>query len=90
MRERQRKMENNAIHSKIEYSDLRLNIFGWWSTSLAWFAYARIFSTFFIAFPLKFRKQELLVFFLCTRGQQASKQANNVWRANERYEEKNL
>lgn len=32
------------------------------------------FRLFFIAFPLKFRKQELLVFFLCTRGQQASKQ----------------
>lgn len=53
---RQRKMQNKAIkhHSKIEYSDLCVNIFGWWSTfsnllarSLAWFAYARIFSIFF-------------------------------------------
>lgn len=89
MRERQRKMENNAIHSKIEYSDLRLNIFGWWSTSLAWFAYARIFSTFFYRVPIEISETRIIGFFPL-HARPASKQANNVWRANERYEEKNL
>lgn len=79
--------ENKAIktHSKIEYSDFVYEYF-WFgdqsvgifslARSLAWFAYVRNYN--FFSIPLKFRKQELLVFFpLHAPGQQA----NDVWQA---------
>lgn len=74
--------ENWIFRFMYEYFWLMINLF---SLSLAWFAYARIFSTFFITFALKFRKQELLVF---SFARAASKQANNVWRVTTKWRQK--